>query len=154
MNTTKAYGLAVKLLDEHDLLETGWTFKFDRSVRRFGQCNYTDRTISLSEKLTELNTEEVVKETLLHEIAHALTRGCHHNHIWKAVAKSIGCSGERTYDPNTIVQPPAKYILICNSCGYQSKANKKSTNACGKCCKKYNNNKWSEKYVFQYIRNN
>ena len=42
------------------------------------------------------STEENVKNTLLHEIAHALA-GHEHNHdeVWKATARSIGCDGCR-----------------------------------------------------------
>ena len=62
---------SVNRLLDHFKLAGRWTFLFDRAIRRFGNCNYTKRQISLSAKLTLLNDEPVVRETLLHEIAHA-----------------------------------------------------------------------------------
>lgn len=39
-----------------------------------------------------LNNHEVhVIETILHEIAHALTPGNGHNHVWKEQARELGC---------------------------------------------------------------
>jgi len=62
--------LAVTLMQQHGLV--GWTFKFDHARRRFGCCNFTRRTISLSRPLTFLNDDAEVRDTILHEIAHAL----------------------------------------------------------------------------------
>jgi hypothetical protein len=56
---------------EHQLLPK-WSFQFDSAKLAFGKCNFTDRVISLSRHLVELNNEAEVRDTVLHEIAHAL----------------------------------------------------------------------------------
>lgn len=57
-----------------------------------------------------------VRDTILHEIAHAITPGAGHIQLWKDTAISIGCSGERYYncegtieETETFTEP--KYII-------------------------------------------
>ncbi|MEI7632519.1 MAG: SprT-like domain-containing protein [bacterium] len=62
--------LARNEMDKNGLND--WHFAFDKSVSRFGVCNYNTKTIKLSLHLTFLNDADRVKSTILHEIAHAL----------------------------------------------------------------------------------
>src|SRR4051794_21638203 len=89
MRVQDAQNMAHTLLKQH-ALET-WSFTFDTATRRFGYCDFRSRVISLSKPLTQLNAEERVKNTLLHEIAHALTPGANHTKMWKIRAMAIGC---------------------------------------------------------------
>lgn len=74
----------------------GWTLAFDRAKRRAGICRFDRREIGLSAPLTALHTEAEVRDTVLHEIAHALVGPRHgHDAVWRATARRIGCSGER-----------------------------------------------------------
>lgn len=102
--------LAERLMDEHGL--DGWTFTFDRAVRRAGKCSYTSRTISLSAPLAKLHDEVEVTETLLHEIAHALTPGEGHSAKWRRTAVRIGSSGERCVD-STAPSVPGDWVGVC-----------------------------------------
>jgi len=88
--------LAIDLLQIHALKT--WSFEFDHSTRRAGCCRYHDRTITLAFELARTGSDDDIRDTILHEIAHALV-GRKHNHdaIWKAKAREIGCSGERTH---------------------------------------------------------
>ena len=67
--------------------------------KRFGQCDRTTKTISLSKELTRINDISKVKDTILHEIAHALTKGGH-NREWKLMVKikkiihQVWCEGK------------------------------------------------------------
>ena len=82
MELTKATELALSLMDKHDL--NSWGFYMDNAKRRFGCCHYNTRSISLSKELVQANSEDRVKMTILHEIAHALVgHGNGHNRIWK-----------------------------------------------------------------------
>lgn len=96
MELVKAQHLALKLMQQYGLSDKGWTFKFDKAKKRFGCCMHVRKIISLSALLTILRDPANVKNTILHEIAHALV-GCGHghDHIWKAKAKEIGCNGNR-----------------------------------------------------------
>ena len=72
--------------------------KFARS----GECNWSKRIIRLQPTYVELNTVEEITNTILHEIAHALTPKHGHNYFWKRKAIEIGCTGKRTYGKNVI----------------------------------------------------
>lgn len=115
MNPYKAQLLAQQLIELH-LPNTGWKFKFDSAKRRFGQCNYSKRYISLSKPLTIANDEDEVRDTILHEIAHALTPGHGHDHIWKSICRSIGANPQRCYTSEQVQGIEAPYALYCPTC--------------------------------------
>ena len=138
MDLNRAQQLAVELMEKHDLMERGWRFGFDTAKRRFGCCNYSYKQITLSKALVLVNDEARIKNTILHEIAHAIVgRGHGHNNVWKRKAIEIGCDGKRCYTTQNTVVPEAKYIAVCSTCGYKHKKHRltKKTSACGVCCK-------------------
>ncbi len=95
MEISPALALGRRLLREHGLEH--WTVTTDRAKTRAGVCRFASRTISLSAPLTRLHAEAEVRDTILHEIAHALVGPAHgHDAVWRAKAMAIGCSGERT----------------------------------------------------------
>jgi SprT-like family len=99
MDLMEARALALELMKEHGL--EFWYFEFDNAKRRFGICRYNRRTIGLSRNLVLLSNKEQVKDTILHEIAHALVGpGYGHSWVWKRMALEIGCDGNRCYDSN------------------------------------------------------
>ena len=111
MELFKAKMLALELLNEHGLMDKNWYFEFDNAKRRFGCCSYRKKRISLSKPLTLLREESFVRNTILHEIAHALVGGKNgHNHIWKAKAIEIGCNGERCSSDAHI---QGKWVGVC-----------------------------------------
>jgi predicted SprT family Zn-dependent metalloprotease len=94
MNLNDAASMARRLLDQHGL--TDWVLVFDRAKRRAGICRPGRKEIGLSAPLTSLHPEAEVRDTVLHEIAHALVGPRHgHDAVWRATAQRIGCSGER-----------------------------------------------------------
>jgi predicted SprT family Zn-dependent metalloprotease len=94
MDPQLALATARRLVREHGL--TGWTVRLDRAKTRAGVCRFARREIGLSGPLTRLHTPEEVRDTILHEIAHALVGPEHgHDAVWRAKAREIGCSGER-----------------------------------------------------------
>lgn len=86
--------MARELMDAHGLSD--WRLAFDNAKKRAGVCIQGRRTISLSRALTQLHDEAEVRDTILHEIAHALV-GPEHGHgpVWRETALRIGCTGER-----------------------------------------------------------
>lgn len=97
MDRRAALVMAEDLLEEHGL--TGWRVQLDSAKRRAGVCRFTDRVIGLSGPITELHSEAEVRDTVLHEIAHALVGPEHgHDRVWRATALRIGCSGSRCVD--------------------------------------------------------
>lgn len=153
MNLSKAEKLAVDLMYKHDLFRSGWHFKFDNAKRRFGCCKYGSKQITLSKHLVELNSEAQVRNTILHEIAHALTPGQHHNHVWKRKAREIGCTGDRCYSSVEVETPEAMYIAVCQGCGFTHKRHKKPNtrrrSSCGQC----SGGKFNPEYEIIYTLN-
>ncbi len=94
MDLQAAVTLGRELMAEHGL--EGWRLVLDRAKTRAGACRPATREISLSAPLTSLHDEPEVRDTILHEIAHALVGPRHgHDAVWSAKARAIGCSGER-----------------------------------------------------------
>lgn len=136
MQLAKAEQLALGLFSEHGLV--GWKFQFGQSVRKFGLCDPLNQRIIISAPLVELNDEARVKNTLLHEIAHALTIGHGHDRTWRSTAITIGCDGRRCYDHTKVIRPARPYI---GTCGCRSiEAFRRTKIYCTKCMQPF---KWT-----------
>jgi predicted SprT family Zn-dependent metalloprotease len=119
MNLHEASHLARDLMKQHELV--GWTFELDHARRRFGRCDYTHRRITLSRSLTFLNPIEEVRDTILHEIAHALTPGGNHGPRWRGMCLQIGARPIRCFTDDRVVslpRPPARYLFGCPKCDW------------------------------------
>tara|TARA_B100000900_G_scaffold399712_1_gene402559 strand:+ start:236 stop:766 length:531 start_codon:yes stop_codon:yes gene_type:complete len=137
----------------------GYRFKFDNAKRRFGQCSYRDKRISLSKPLCEYNLNNFfqINDTILHEIAHALSykihgrRGMGHCKRWVHVAKSIGCNGIRCYDSTQVNNIEHKYTLVCDTCGGENPRHRRPRQdySCAKCEPK----KFDERYLLRVVQN-
>ena len=137
MKLQQAAQLAQDLMRRHGLLPE-WTFAFDRSKVRFGKCNYRLKQISLSKHLVELNSAGEVRETILHEIAHALApRGAGHGPKWRSLALSIGCNARRCFGKEVAVPEP-KYRGTCPACQRVIHRHRRTKIACGHCAAVFN----------------
>jgi predicted SprT family Zn-dependent metalloprotease len=122
--------MALQTMRNHGLSK--WRFQFDHSTRRAGCCNYHDRLISISFDLARNGSDADIRDTILHEIAHALV-GKKHNHdaVWKAKAKKIGCSGERTH--RLELAPPRYHVRCENDCWTHTAQRKTRRLVCRTC---------------------
>jgi hypothetical protein len=119
MNPNQALQQLQESMVQHGLSD--WSAALDTAVRRFGVCHYGKKHIGLSRKLCELNSDEEVTDTILHEIAHALAFerhgvNCGHDQRWKAICVEIGARPKACYD-NTVVQPDAPWVLVHKTTG-------------------------------------
>jgi len=125
-----------------------WKFEWTRCKTVYGSCWPAKRTIKLSHlmNIEYDRTMEMIEDTILHEIAHALTPGQNHNAIWKETAKRIGCDGERLGNDISVRR---KWKGWCPNCGKYSYRHIKTKEkiACGQCCREFNNGHWSKDYI-------
>lgn len=113
MDLSDAHSLGERLLAQHGLTAAGWRVVFDRAKRRAGVCRFGPKEISLSAPITRLHDEAEVRDTILHEIAHALVGHRHgHDATWRRAAREIGCSGSRCTSADAPrVEPP--WLGVC-----------------------------------------
>ena len=103
--------MARRLMDEHGLED--WRLVVDRAKKRAGICRSGERTIGLSGPLTALHTQEQVRDTVLHEIAHALVGPRYgHGPTWQAMAVRVGAAPERCL-PDDAPSVPGAWVGTC-----------------------------------------
>ena len=118
------------LLIKHNLKD--WSFGYDNSKKitsRCGLCDHVNKRISITVTHAKKARYDVVKNTILHEIAHALTVGHGHDKIFKKKCLEIGAAPE-TYMLN--VSMDKMYKGVCPTCGHELISYKKKSN-CSKC---------------------
>lgn len=113
MDIGDAREMARGLMDEHGLAD--WTLVLDRAKQRAGVCRYTDQAIGLSRHLTLIHTQEQVRDTVLHEIAHAHAGArAGHGPRWRAAAVAIGATPDRCL-PEEAGRIPGSWVGTCPS---------------------------------------
>jgi len=156
MNRSEAYALGRSLMDEHGLGH--WSLYFDRAKRRLGQTRFSRREIGLSEEYVANNAEHLVRDTILHEIAHALVGSQHgHNATWRAKCREIGAKPQRckSQADGLVQNQQFKWSVTCPNCGPRGGKHRKSNkpSACGTCCKRYNGGRFTSRFLLQYRQN-
>lgn len=139
MTIKEALNLATDLKNKHSEL-SNWTITLNRRKRSFGVCSYTKREIQLSSELIPVMSDKAIFETIVHEIAHALTKGDGHGYYWKRCCISLGGDGQRCGNSDKFEdgnlgriqfhKTASKYTLTCPSCGNQSFVNRLPKRAC------------------------
>jgi hypothetical protein len=96
-------GIAEEMMTEH--LDSSWTFGFSTTRKYAGICNHESRTIVLARWHALLSDEYSIRNTMQHEIAHALIpyvwrepRREDHGKRWQEIAQSLGCNLYWTFD--------------------------------------------------------
>lgn len=97
MTKRRVNQLATQLIEKHGLRKLGWKFNIYKPSETFPDfiafCSFRDKTINYNSLFISCDD---IHETLLHEIAHALSPSRWHDEIWKAKYVEIGGSGENT----------------------------------------------------------
>jgi hypothetical protein len=74
-----------------------------------------------------MNPIPKTRDTILHEIAHALTPGHNHDSVWRAKSIEIGCDGKRCYGSDV-----------------------RAPRACGVCCNAYNGRRFTDRFELKW----
>jgi predicted SprT family Zn-dependent metalloprotease len=127
MELREAGALIRSIMDTHGL----WAipFDFDRGKNRLAATHFLVSTddcvkITFSKHFAELLSEEEIRNTVLHEIAHAKAgRKAGHGPVWKAHARKLGIPAERCA-PATTVAPKGAYQGRCPK-GHEHEAHRK-----------------------------
>ena len=82
----------------------------DHAKRIAGRCYHSNQTLSFSKHAVLSFDDDQFKDTVLHEIAHALVGPEHgHGNVWRQKAIEIGCSGRRHCDSFA----ERKWVFVC-----------------------------------------
>lgn len=108
-----------------------YSFGYNRRKRCFGLCYYNTPVrrgrIELSVYILNHDEAEIL-ETLLHEIAHAITWREYghtgHGPAWKAVCRRIGCKPKRCAEKQ--LTDKYKYTAVCPTCSHKYARHRKS----------------------------
>lgn len=164
MELALAEQLCKRLMLEHGVSHFGFAWMNGR--RTFGYCQFgrlgrqyrhangaaLGGTIMLSRPLVSLNDETHVRDTILHEIAHALV-GPHHGHgrVWKAMAARVGARPERCYH-DSVARPPHNWELVCKVHGVVGRRVRRgrSLQACTQCCRARNGGRFHADYLLEW----
>ena len=137
MNLVEAQRESRRLLKE---VGVNYGFGFDRAKRRAGLCNHTRKTITLSEHFVRMNDWGKVRNTVLHEAAHALAGPrAGHGIEWAKWCRLLDIEPERCYSTDDTNMPQGNVIITCPNHGEvgrqhrMPKANAKSYMVCRKC---------------------
>jgi hypothetical protein len=103
LGKSTAYILLEMFMVEHGLYEQGWRGeigrgellvdgieKFPKGCYASAQCVYEEKLIIVTEHHIKLSTPAEIRDTILHEIAHALVGPLGHDNTWAAKATEIG----------------------------------------------------------------
>ncbi len=121
--------LAFRLMYRYGLYNWGWKFRFHRSKKISGLCNYKNKIISGSKFILIGSDETIIRNTLLHEIAHALVgQGNGHNEIWREKFIKIGGDGEI----KSFYKKPT-FIAKCEECTNTFHCHRRVNLVCKEC---------------------
>ncbi len=147
MTRAEAHKFARTLLDLHGL--TNWSVVFDQAKARAGQCRYDVKEIRLSIPAMNARTVDGTKDTIRHEVAHALTQGDKHGKAWKARYIALGGSGDRCVSEDTMVKPiEGRYRGHCTVCSRVVWRHRRPTRLSS--CVDCNPKRFDERYLISY----
>ena len=122
--------LARTEMDKNNLFD--WGLELDFAKVRAGACHFGEKKITFSRNFIKNSKHNDIKDTILHEIAHALVGSKNgHNKVWKEMAIKLGCTARRCH---TLEFSEYKWIRFCpNQCWEQKIHRRKSNLICKKC---------------------
>lgn len=120
MEILKKYeNIVSKLFTEHGLSDWKFVWNNRTSNRTWGICKYAPKEIHINKKYALHAPQEDVIDTIIHEVAHALTRGDGHGERWKAKCRELGCKDEQFKSlSKKLTNKLSRYKGTCPTCGH------------------------------------
>jgi SprT protein len=114
-----------------------------------GRCFWNTNIIELSRPLTQLRTKAAVENTIMHEIAHALTPGDHHGAKWQNQMRKFGLKPERCSSDDVDRSSISNWEAVCKGCKEKFHMIRKARQSkmCWACYKKT-----GRKYILTFYR--
>lgn len=109
-------------MEHYGLFDLGWKFIFMNGRKQLhGRCSPRKKQVKLVRAYVEWNDEDTVKDTILHEIAHALdwvrNKNASHGPTWIAICFEVEC---RPYEfHNDTEQIKEGVVGSCWACDYE-----------------------------------
>lgn len=151
---------------EIDRLGLNVKFVWDRSVERMGQARYDKRELGISRPLFHaLKDRYEILDTVLHEVAHFVTRDTHgfrcapHGSEWKQIASELGATPAACYSRKVVDYDRIdyKYTATCPNCDFTYNFHRYThiwdRRGCPDCCVAYNNGKYDPAYQLHVTKN-
>ena len=151
MTLNDAVKLARKLMDENNLKD--WRIVINTNKRRAGYCRFSNKTIAFSMMMVENHTDKSIRNTITHEIAHALAGPKHHHdNVWREIHIRLGGDGQRCYDSDSFKdgengelkykEEHFNYVAVCKNghVHYRNKLPRRRSAqySCSTCCGYFN----------------
>ena len=136
MKASEAQALANQLMKQY--LSPDWHFMWMNTKRSCARCSFRFRLIELNSTYIQFAPDDDIKNSILHEIAHAIAGpAAGHGWAWKIACRQVGCAGDRLARGEHIdnfVMSQAKYVADC-PCGVPHIRNRKATGiyTCSQC---------------------
>lgn len=137
--TEQVQVMAQALLREHGLSAQGWVFQWDSAKTRMGLCRHSKRIISLSKHWAAELSVESSRQTILHEIAHALVGPGHkHNMVWERKAREVGVAKPGPCGDTEGVRLERAAVGVCPA-GHRTEAHRlpQRVKSCSKCSHRF-----------------
>jgi predicted SprT family Zn-dependent metalloprotease len=135
MNRNDVHKMTRTIMNDHGLQD--WKIKLSNSARFAGRCMYGLRTIEISVKIAEHVSDEEIKDTITHEIAHALVgHAAGHGRAWIVQHIALGGSGRERWSNKDATRAMALWVGTCVN-GHEKHRNARSEKmfrvSCGEC---------------------
>lgn len=134
MTYQEAEELALELLEEVPV-----NFRLTEGKAYVAQCEFVGgiaRTINLSKRFVPYLTPELLREAILHEVAHVHT-GEAHDEAWRRECEYLGIPARRRIPlPIEAFRETSRWLLTCEECGdewFRDRVYKHLDYLCSKC---------------------
>ena len=149
---------ANRVLENTGLASRGWTWHWNTNKTRAGVCKYGPKRLELSSVVAGILTPADTWNTVLHEIAHALTPHDNgHGYAWRKKHLELGGNGQTTTalteEAAERLERTAKWIGTCPANPKHTVTRHRMTQrarqaSCGECA-----TYWSADLVYEWREN-